>query len=159
MTKDDFLELQMISTWRLFFYSAITLGVYSGYYIKALSHKVNQLDNNLPAIHNTLVETLFVLCWLGPLSLVKEIWFKDQPIFVLADALLNWLGFILVVVWAFKVRNRINLTFDFAKTDHQFWFYGFWCFVFNSFYINYRLNHVCLWVRADQDTAAPPEDR
>jgi hypothetical protein len=48
---------------------------------------------------------------------------------------------VVVLVWAFKIRNRMNLILEAEKTS-ELWFKGFWTFFFQLFYMQFKINKI-----------------
>ena len=60
----------------------------------------------------------------------------------------------LTLVWSFKVRDRLNSLL--ASTPGKVtWFHGFWTFLFQHLYVNYRINALCE-VCPEQDIGQVP---
>ncbi|WP_026970780.1 DUF4234 domain-containing protein [Aliagarivorans marinus] len=149
MTKEDFKPLYSMSTWQLFFYTLFTLGVYAGYYVRQLSNKINTLEHDLPPIGQRLVDSIFIVGWLSPVTYFLAINFSDQPAYLMLDDAHSLIFGVLLLVWAFQARNRLNRAFNFLPSDRQLWFHGLWTFVFTDLYINYRINQIVESINAE----------
>jgi len=49
---------------------------------------------------------------------------------------------IMLLVWGFKARNRLNSIYEISTNDKE-WFHGFWTFLFTPMYFNYKVNCIC----------------
>jgi len=69
-----------------------------------------------------------------PYILVEE----GHPVEAISDLLDSVWG-ILVLIWAFKARNRMNMLLSVTKNDPR-WFHGLWTFLFTALYFNFKIN-------------------
>jgi hypothetical protein len=69
-----------------------------------------------------------------PYNLVEE----GHPIEMISD-LMDRVWNIMLLVWAFKFRNRMNTQLA-STPGQQNWFHGAWVFLFEFLYINFKIN-------------------
>ncbi|RJG41859.1 DUF4234 domain-containing protein [Motilimonas pumila] len=143
-------RLKCLSTWKLFFLSIITLGIYTAHYARQQSKIIDELDHDLPAIGQTYVSLLFWLSCISATTAVLSIIDDTNLGLTMVDSLLSLSVNILMLVWAFKARNRINQALG-AMPKNWYWFHGFWTFLFSPLYINYKINSVSEGFEAEQD--------
>lgn len=162
--KQFYSQLKSESTWKLFGLSVITLGIYLAYYIKKKSQKINnflesdqRISDNFASgmvyISYISVMTLifyFVAAYLMIFSLDGETYYSETnsigatitlAFIRLISDLIGMIFNILVIVWAFKMRNRINSLNQYNPSDKK-WFHGFWTFLFSTLYINFKINKI-----------------
>lgn len=133
--------LKSQSTWRLVFLSIITLGIYFAHYIRRQTNILNQNLSGSERISGSFISAILVLSYVSaflmvPYSLVEE-GHIIESISDLADGVLN----ILLLVWAFKARNRMNVILR-AQAGSSKWFHGLWTFLFIGLYFNYKVNQL-----------------
>lgn len=149
-------RLKRFSTWKLFFLSIITLGIYTAHYARQQTKVIDELDHNKTPIGQTYVSLLFWLSCISATTAVLSILDETNLGLRMVDTLLSLSVNILMLVWAFKARNRINQALG-AAPKAWYWFHGFWTFLFSPLYINYKINCVSEGIEADQDQA-PKDD-
>ena len=140
MDRDEILStLRRESTWRLFFLSIITLGIYAAYYIKRQTACINQYLDQKRQISGELVGAILILTYVTAILFVPSLLVEEgHPIAAISN-LLDKIWFILEVVWAFKARNRMNMLLS-ATKDDEAWFHGLWTFLFTVLYFNFKIN-------------------
>jgi hypothetical protein len=138
------------STLRLLFLSTITLSVYYAHYIKRQTNKINEIVEGDKKISAGFASVIMILTYVQILIAIADI-FVGEPFPILIDEgyqVEPWRGIVsrtwiaMVIVWSFKARNRLNEFFEITKADDQ-WFHGFWTFIFQAFYFNYKVNSIC----------------
>ena len=127
------------STWRLLLLSVITIGIYLAHYIRRQTKILNEnLDDN-DQISYGFVNTILVLSYISAALVIPYVYFDDghftESISDFADQVFN----ILLIVWAFKARNRMNAILQTQKGSGN-WFHGLWTFLFTGLYFNYKVN-------------------
>jgi len=135
-------QLKSQSTWRLLFLSLITIEIYSAHYIKRQTAIINQHSDWERQISEGFVNFILILTYvivllLIPYALVEE----GHPVKAISD-LLDMVWIILVLIWAFKARNRMNMLLAVTK-DQPHWFQGLWTFLFTYLYFNFKINKLC----------------
>jgi len=101
-------QLKSQSTWRLFFLSIITLGIYTAHYIKRQTTIINQhLDRD--QISEGFVNFLLIFAYVTVILIVPYVLVEEgHPVERISDSLDSLWG-ILVLLWAFMARNRMNM--------------------------------------------------
>ena len=69
------------------------------------------------------------------------------------SGLVDMIVSIMLIVWGFKARNRVNSSCDFTPESSD-WFHGFWTFLFSPLYFNYKVN--CI-LEGNVEQAAPAD--
>lgn len=140
MERDEILStLRRESTWRLFFLGFITLGIYIAHYIKRQTACINQYLDKEKQISEELVWTILILAYISLILFVPYIFVEEgHPIEAISN-LLDTIWGILLVVWAFKARNRMNMLLS-ASKGSEAWFHGLWTFLFTALYFNFKIN-------------------
>jgi len=132
-------QLKNQSTWRLFFLGVVTLGIYLAHYVKSQTKILNQHLDNESQISEGLVSFILIISYVSVLLLIPYIFVEDGRVYDALGNLLDLVWFLLMLYWAFAVRNRMNKLLLVTKKQPQ-WFHGFWTFSFYVFYINYKIN-------------------
>ena len=132
-------NLKHQSTWRLLGLGLITYGVYYAHYIARQSRTINAELPPISKISTSFIWTIYFLSYVT-LALFIAYLFVDEthPIAKLSN-FLDRLWIVLILVWGFVARNRMNHLLRLAKTDLN-WFHGGWTFLFSPLYFNYRIN-------------------
>ena len=128
-------QLKSQSTWRLVFLSLITLGIYGAYYIKLQTKIINQHLDREGQISATVATFIVALSCISAINLVL---LEPHPV---ETALLDTVWSILVLIWVFKARNRMNMLLAVTKDQPQ-WFHGLWTFIFFYYYFNFKINRL-----------------
>ncbi len=135
-------ELQSQSTLRLFLLTAVTYAVYPVYFLRRLTNHANvdlALDQRIS--HDFVVANFFFaylsLAMFVPYLIVPE----GHPVEAISG-LIDLVSAVLILVWCFKVRNRLNSLLVLAPGSAS-WFDGLWTFFFQFLYINYKINVLC----------------
>lgn len=133
-------ELKEQSTGRLLLMDAFSAGLYTAYYIRRQSRRLEALlgeKNRLDLFQKVAV----CFAWLNVLCLVISylVFETDSR----ADKFLSWIMpaiyFAVTIAWALEARVRLNALLSATKSD-GFNFNLFWTFFFQEFYINYKIN-------------------
>jgi hypothetical protein len=139
MSREEILsQLKSQSTWRLFFLSFITLGIYTAHYIKRQTTRMNQYLDRERQISEGFVSTILILAYVTVILVIPYVLIEEGPIEGISN-LLDAVWSILVLVWAFKARNRMNMLLS-ATKDQARWFHGLWTFLFTALYFNFKIN-------------------
>ncbi len=132
-------QLKSQSTWRLFLLCLITLGIYAAYYIKRQTTIINQNLERERQISEGFVNLILIFTYVTAILIVPYILVGEgHPVAVISD-FLNSLWLILVMIWAFKAGNSMNLLLAVTK-DQPNWFHGLWTFLFSVMYFNFKIN-------------------
>lgn len=155
MERDEILNsLRRESTWRLFFLGLITLGIYFAYYIKRQTACMNQYLNQEKRISEELVKIILILSYISAIFFIPYILVEEgSPIEAISN-LLDTVLEILLVIWAFKARNRMNMLLS-ATKGSEFWFHGLWTFLFTALYFNFKINKLSTTVTKTEPKASP----
>jgi len=151
-SKNLIQSLRSQSTWKLLFLSIITLGIYGAHYMRNQTKSLNKQLSDDQQISNGLVLSILILSYITVALII--------PFFVVLDenpqldqldqisANIDKVLSILILVWGFKARNRMNSLLGLSEgglsvsKDDTKWFHGFWTFLFQYFYFNYKVNKI-----------------
>jgi len=129
-------------TWRLFGLGIITYGVYFAYYIKRQTAIINEMVDVQERISDGFVNTILVMSYISLILLFPYVAVDDgHPVEMISNLIDSILG-VMLLVWGFKARNRLNAVYDISKYDKE-WFHGLWTFLFSPMYFNYKINSIC----------------
>lgn len=132
-------DLKSQSTWRLLGLGIVTYGVYYAHYCATQSQVINRHLGDKPHIPAGLVATFIILSYVSlGLLLGYLLVDKHHPIAILSNVA-DKLWIVLLLIWGFMVRNRINSLNSITPEDPR-WFHGFWTFLFTPLYFNYKVN-------------------
>lgn len=127
------------STWRLFGLGIITYGVYFAYYVKKQSKEINAVVSTDDEISSGFLNSIFVMSYTSLALFIAYMFVdEDHPIAELS----KWVDLIVLImltIWGFKARNRVNAYCE-IHSQGDFWFHGFWTFLFTPLYFNYKVN-------------------
>jgi len=138
-TTDLVHNLKSQSTWRLLGLGLITYGVYYAHYIARQSRTINAELSPTSHISTGFVATIYFFSYVSLALFVAYLFVDDaHPIAKLSTAL-DRICIVLILVWGFVARNRINHLLGLTKTNPN-WFHGAWTFLFSPLYFNYRVN-------------------
>ena len=131
-------ELKSQGTWRLFGLGLITLGVYYAHYCARQSRVINRYAG-AEAIPTALVVAIFGLSYVS-LALFFGYLFVDEghPVAV-ASNVSDKLWMLLLLIWGFYARNRVNAWAGFHAGDRRR-IHGLWTFLFTPLHFNYKIN-------------------
>ena len=126
------------NTWALVLLSIFTYFVYPAHYVKRLTARLNEEPSQAPKISVGLVWAILLFSYLSLLLLIGYMAVDEHhPVAIISNIADRICG-ILFIVWAFSARSRIHALLESRKGSPQ-WFHGFWTFVFNVFYVNFKL--------------------
>jgi len=132
-------QLKSQSTGRLFLLSLITLGIYAAHYLKRQTRIINQHLDREHHISEGFASFLLFFTYVTAILVIPYVLVEEgHPVETISDVLDIVWG-ILVLIWAFKARNRMNLLLT-ATKDQPHWFDGLWTFLFSVFYFNFKIN-------------------
>ena len=132
-------ELRSQSTARLFLLTVVTHVVYPAHFLSRLTSRINFSLGPGRRISNGFVSANFVFAYLSLAMFVPYILVPEgHPVETVSDGLDTVSG-LLLLIWSFKVRNRLNTLLTSAPGATS-WFHGFWTFFFQYLYINYKIN-------------------
>lgn len=132
-------QLKKESTWTLFFLTFITLGIYSAHYIKRQTSIINEHIDDTLRVSDGYINSILILSYVSVLLIIPYFFIEEgHPVNTVSN-LLDRLWVIMVLIWAFKARNRMNILLSCEKGSES-WFHGFWTFLFQQLYFNYKVN-------------------
>ena len=142
MKRENINHFTSQSVWGMIGLSLITLTFYFPFWLRKTSRLVNGL---LPTnqISTWFFPASILLTILNFGMVIPEIVTDDNPIVMMVSKLMNNIDCIVILVWAFKLRNRINLVLE-AEEKTDLWFNALWTFLFQMFYIQFRIKQISL---------------
>jgi hypothetical protein len=132
-------QLKSQSTWRLFFLSLVTFGIYMAYYMKRQTARINQHLDKEQQISRGLLTSMLIVSYLAVILAIIGTFVDYMYIINATGFILDNVYGILALIWAFKARNRMN-TLIAATKDHADWFDIIWTLLFLAFYFNFKIN-------------------
>ncbi len=142
MDKDKiYEELVEQSTWRLFWLSFITFGIYFVHYIARQTDKLNIYLDDCQKISKSFISFLILFMYIGSIATLFSIFFENK-LFEGLENNFSLVSTIFLIIWGFKARNRINKLMNYTRRDNN-WFNAFWTFFLTPLYFNYKIN--CIW--------------
>ncbi|MBM5572925.1 MULTISPECIES: hypothetical protein [Deefgea] len=133
------------STWRLYFFSMFSLGIYTAYYIQQQSQKLAQIPN-MPPISSNFINSTIAAYGLGAAFTVASFFVPPEHTINLTSTAFALISNVMALLWAFQMRQRLNTRLELSP-KYADWFHGGWTFLFTALYINYKINQL----HADQD--------
>jgi len=130
------------TTWGVIGLAIITLGIYGYYWMYSRTK-----------ILNTLIPENKIAGWLVPAIIgigIINLIFSFLPMAVspeivqaisLISIVFSLIGFVLVITWAFKFRNRLNIISGSTKGS-PFWLGPILTFFFQLYYFQYKINQM-----------------
>ncbi|ODC02499.1 hypothetical protein BFW38_02000 [Terasakiispira papahanaumokuakeensis] len=131
------------STWLVLLLSIVTLGIYAFWWIYDRTRKLNTIsEDKLPM---GLVKTYIIFSVLGTflpiiftIVMINSAQSSSFALVSLLGNLLSFVGFVLLEIWAFQFRNRLNsLT---HSQGQKTWAGGVMTFFFTALYMSYKIN-------------------
>lgn len=137
------------STWRLVGLGVLSYGIYFAHYIKKQTARINELAQEEQSIPKEFVQLLLAMSYVSPLLLIASHLLDGGRQLELFTAVFDRIRVIMLIVWGFMARNRLNRAYRIAK-DQQQWFHGLWTFLFSPMYFNYKINCICQEIQEHQ---------
>ena len=128
-------------TWALILLSIITYFVYPAHYVKKLTARLNQEPCEAPRISAALVWAILIFSYAGLALFIGYLAVEDDHPIAKFSTFADRIGGILFILWAFVARARIHVLLQPRKGSPE-WLHGFWTFVFNVFYVNFKLRRL-----------------
>lgn len=131
---------ERFSAWGVFGLTLITLGIYYVYWLYTRTKRLNSaVDNKISDLFIMVTLVCYVINMVGSYAPFLGAELLLAPTFVIANTVLSLVASILFIVWAFKVRNRIDQMTNSEKGDET------WCgpvktFFFSCIYLQYKIN-------------------
>ena len=140
MLQDDLIHsLKSQSTWRLLGLGVITFGVYYAHYIARQTHLINLRLSAESRISPSFITLILFLSYLTLGLFVGFLFVDDGHPIAIASNVLDRVWMLMILVWGFYARNRMNQLNATANGDAA-WFSGLWTFLFSPLYFNYKIN-------------------
>lgn len=130
------------STWRLIGLGVVTYGVYFAHYIKKQTVKINELAREDNKISEEFVNSILAMSYISLILLFAYVAVDEGHPVETVSNILDRIWGIMLIVWGFMVRNRLNAAYEISKNNNE-WFHGFWTFLFSPMYFNYKINSIC----------------
>lgn len=138
-TNELITSLKSQSTWKLLGLGLITYGIYFAYYARSQSLIMNRHLTGSSVISTSFTTTLLILSYVSLALFIPYLLVDDGHPIELISNIVDLSCNILLIVWGFKARNRVNMICGF-RSDQPEWFNGFWTFLFTPLYFNYKVN-------------------
>ena len=146
LNQQDVLKaLKKESTWKLFFLTVITLGLYSAFYMKRQSEVLNGYLEDDSKIGPALVKLAFLSAFLG-IGLVFAPFIVPDDSLKLVEtisAIDNLFYSIIVLIWGFLACTRMNYLLDAEEKGNPLRSSKWWVLLFGVFFVNFRINKMC----------------
>ncbi len=129
---------QKFSTWYVFGLSIITLGLYLAYWLYTRTRTLNNLQAIEPIGDAFITTTLSAYLLYYPIG-IGEIFMEQYQGYLVFSNILSLTGSILMLVWVFKFRHRLN-TFLSNNYEELSQLGPVLTFFFQVFYLSFKLN-------------------
>lgn len=124
----DITKFKRFSTWGVLALSIITFGIYSIYWLHSRTKVLNDISENPISKSFTGISIAFYVA-----NIVFSFAAGVNPELEILSQLVNLPSSILMIVWAFKMRNRLEPIMNKSLG-------GVMVFFFNVYYLNYKIN-------------------
>ena len=152
MNNMDLIEkLRSQSTWKLLGLGIVTYGVYFAYYAQRQSKEINAAINSDDNISSGFINSILVMSYASLALFIPYLFVEEGHPIEGISSLIDMIVGIMLIVWGFKARNRVNTYCDLNAED-DVWFHGLWTFLFTPLYFNYKVN--CI-LESNVEQAAP----
>ncbi len=132
-------ELKSQSTLRLFLLTVITYAVYPVHYLRRLTNLINVQLVPPDRISHGFIVANFAFAYLSLVLLVPYIVVPEGHPLEIISEVIDMISLILILVWSFKVRNRLNSALG-SKPGDPSWFHAGWTVFLEYLYINHKIN-------------------
>lgn len=131
------------------FLSYITFSFYIFFWLRKYSNILNKelVDKKISNIWFPLSITVTIINFV---MIFIEIFTNDNPQIVLIGKQINTIYIIILILWLFKVRNKMNIVLETEKNT-QYWYSGILTFFFNIWYLQYKTNRIQDFINNEQD--------
>ena len=134
-------KLKSQSTWRLIFLSIITLGIYLAHYVVRQTKIINTYLDDHQQLSEPFAKVILALSYITVILIVPLVVYgHEYPMETISNLSNKTLSFLLLF-WAFRARRTMNTLLGSAKNQRT-WFHGFWTFLFQVLYFNYKINQL-----------------
>ena len=138
MNRNSIAKFPRQSVWGMIGLMIITITFYFPFWLRKHTRILNNL---LP--ENRIGKWWFPVCLVVTAlnfgMIIPEIITNDHPIAVGISKLMEKLDIILIIVWEFKIRNRMNIILE-AQKGTRGWYHAFWTLIFGIFYLQHKAN-------------------
>lgn len=138
VTSNSLADFDNFSTWYVIGLTLITLGFYLVYWLYSRTKILNTLKSVEP-IGEAFIMTTIVLYFGSFFSGFGELYFTDEPVYLVFSQIISIASNILFLVWVFKFKNRLNSYFSNNVADWSF-LNSVFTFFFQTFYLSFKLN-------------------
>jgi hypothetical protein len=127
----------------------ITFSFYIFFWLKKYSNILNKelSDKKISNIWFPLSITVTIINFV---MIFIEIFTNDNPQIVLIGKQINTIYIIILILWLFKVRDKMNIVLETEKNT-QYWYSGILTFFFNIWYLQYKTNRIQDFINNEQD--------
>ncbi|MGE9296401.1 MAG: DUF4234 domain-containing protein [Puniceicoccales bacterium] len=127
------------STWKLVGLGIITYGIYYAHYIKRQTTILNQSLPEDRRIRDSFPKVILGASYLSLVLVIAYFIVDDSTEIDAASSAVDSICNILILVWGFKARNRMNECIK-ADPKSKRWFNGLLTFFLTPLYFNYKIN-------------------
>lgn len=131
-------SLKHQSTFRFLILTIVTIGIYTAHYNIRQTRVLNEYLDDKNKISNIFVYVTLVIYYVS-VALLSLYFFVDETTADGMTSIFDLVSAICLLVWAFKARNSMNILLKVRPGQKQ-WLHGFWTFIFQSLYFNYKVN-------------------
>ena len=140
MKRENIAHFTSQSVWGMIGLTIVTLTFYFPFWLRKTSRIVNDLlPTNRIGAGFFPISIMLTIINFG--MVIPEIMSNDDQTVVMMSKLVNLLDVLVILVWSFKIRNRINMILE-AENPSRLWFNAVWTFLFQLFYIQFRINRI-----------------
>lgn len=143
LTNDDNNNISLtgfkkLSTWYVLLYTILSLGLYIIYWLFSRTKILNEKHYSNPVSDALMYSAIVIYLISYPLMLV-EVFVPEEAAYVLTSQLISFVGNILLIVWTFKFRNRLNTYLNLEKSNTKY-LGPVMTFFFQTLYLSFKLN-------------------
>jgi hypothetical protein len=132
-------RLKWGSTWALVGLSVITFGVYLVFYARRQTLILNESSAPENRISLNFITVWFVITFSSLALLFIYVFVPaDSPMASISN-LSDRLDNLMDLIWAFMARGAFHKLLQ-SQKETPAWFHGFWTFLFQAFYFNFKIN-------------------
>jgi L-asparagine transporter-like permease len=149
METEKISKFPRINVIYVIFLSYITFSFYIFFWLKKYSNILNKelSDKKISNIWFPLSITVTIINFV---MIFIEIFTNDNPQIVLIGKQINTIYIIILILWLFKVRDKMNIVLETEKNT-QYWYSGILTFFFNIWYLQYKTNRIQDFINNEQD--------
>ena len=136
---DAIAEFPRFSAWAVFGLLIITLGIYSVYWLYSRTNILNRITSQpIPSSFTSFVLVGYVMVFAIAFASGMS---PDDESLAIVSTLLSFIINISMLVWFFKIKNRINDLTATSRGD-ALWIGPILTFLFNTIYLQYKINQI-----------------